>query len=180
MTAGSNGTQHIALSLDNISEFKLLTSNYQAEYGRSGGAAIQIVTKSGTSQFHGTGYYFHRHEQFNANSYFNNANGLNANGVENNPRNFYRYNQQGYNIGGPVLLPKKALEGRSSSSSRRMAGTTGAAERAPSRVPTDAEALGDFSNSRDEWQSDFHTRPVKACAGATRLIKPPVSATAEC
>jgi hypothetical protein len=44
---GSNGTQHIALSLDNIAEFKLLTSNYQAEYGRSGGGAIQIVTKSG-------------------------------------------------------------------------------------------------------------------------------------
>ena len=63
---GSNGTQHIALSLDNISEFKLLTSNYQAEYGRSGGGAIQIVTKSGTSQFHGTGYYFHRHEQSTA------------------------------------------------------------------------------------------------------------------
>src|SRR5215475_14525108 len=92
---GSNGTQHIALSLDNISEFKLLTSNFQAEYGRSGGGAIQIVTKSGTSQFHGTGYYFHRHEQFNANSYFNNANGTNPAGIENNPRNFYRYNQQG-------------------------------------------------------------------------------------
>src|SRR5215468_9369152 len=109
---GSNGTQHIALSLDNISEFKLLTSNYQAEYGRSGGGAIQIVTKSGTSQFHGTGYYFHRHEQFNANSFLNNAvariNG--QPGVLNNPRNFYRYNQQGYNIGGPVLLPKKILK----------------------------------------------------------------------
>src|SRR5262245_62475143 len=91
---GSNGTQHIALSLDNISEFKLLTSNYQAEYGRSGGGAIQIVTKSGTNQFHGTGYYFHRHEEFNANSYFDNANGTNASGVQNNPRNFYRYNQQ--------------------------------------------------------------------------------------
>src|SRR5215475_9305151 len=106
---GSNSTQHIALSLDNISEFKILSSNFQAEYGRSGGSAIQIVTKSGTSQFHGTGYYFHRHEQFNANSFFNNANGLDSNGVERNPRNFYRYNQQGYNVGGPVLLPKKAL-----------------------------------------------------------------------
>lgn len=52
-----------------MQEFKLLTSNYQAEYGRSGGGAIQIVTRSGTSQFHGTGYYFHRHEQFNANSF---------------------------------------------------------------------------------------------------------------
>jgi hypothetical protein len=106
---GSNGTQHIALSLDNIAEFKILTSNYQAEYGRSSGGEIQIVTKSGTSEFHGTGFYFHRHEQFNANSYFNNANGFRPNlpGVLQSPRNFYRYNQQGYNIGGPVYLPKK-------------------------------------------------------------------------
>jgi hypothetical protein len=108
---GSNGTQHIALSLDNIAEFKILTSNYQAEYGRSSGAAIQIVTKSGTSEFHGTGFYFHRHEQFNANSYFNNANGFRPNlpGVLQSPRNFYRFNQQGYNIGGPVWLPKKVF-----------------------------------------------------------------------
>src|SRR5215468_220465 len=150
---GSNGTQHIALSLDNISEFKLLTSNFQAEYGRSGGGAIQIVTKSGTSQFHGTGYYFHRHEQFNANSYFNNANGRNAAGIENNPRNFYRYNQQGYNIGGPVWLPKigsKYLKERLffffsqewqeqllPSSTRQ------------SRVPTAAELAGDFSKTTD-------------------------------
>jgi hypothetical protein len=147
---GSNGTQHIALSLDNISEFKLLTSNYQAEYGRSGGGAIQIVTKSGTSQFHGTGYYFHRHEQFNSNSYFNNANGLNANGVEKNPRNFYRYNQQGYNIGGPVLLPKKALKDKLffffSQEYQEQLVPQSARQ---SRVPTAAEASGDFSNTRD-------------------------------
>jgi hypothetical protein len=147
---GSNGTQHIALSLDNISEFKLLTSNFQAEYGRSGGGAIQIVTKSGTSQFHGTGYYFHRHEQFNANSYFNNANGLDANGVEKNPRNFYRYNQQGYNIGGPVLLPKKALKDKlffffSQEFQEQLVPQTAR----QSRVPTAAEVQGDFSNSRD-------------------------------
>jgi hypothetical protein len=147
---GSNGTQHIALSLDNIAEFKLLTSNYQAEYGRSGGGAIQIVTKSGTSKFHGTGYYFHRHEQFNANSYFNNANGLNANGVENNPRNFYRYNQQGYNIGGPVLLPKKALKDKlffffSQEFQEQLVPQTAR----QSRVPTAAEVQGDFRNSRD-------------------------------
>src|SRR5215471_16601919 len=147
---GSNGTQHIALSLDNIAEFKLLTSNFQAEYGGSGGGAIQSVTKSGTSQFHGTGYYFHRHEQFNANSYFNNANGLNANGVEKNPRNFYRYNQQGYNIGGPVLLPKKALKDKLffffSQEYQQQLVPQSARQ---SRVPTAAEVAGDFSNTRD-------------------------------
>ncbi|HEU0185629.1 MAG TPA: carboxypeptidase regulatory-like domain-containing protein, partial [Blastocatellia bacterium] len=147
---GSNGTQHIALSLDNIAEFKLLTSNYQAEYGRSGGAAIQIVTKSGTSQFHGTGYYFHRHEQFNSNSFLNNASGTAANGVQNNPRNFYRYNQQGYNIGGPVLLPKKALKDKLffffSQEFQEQLVPQNARQ---SRVPTAAEVGGDFSQTRD-------------------------------
>jgi len=149
---GSNGTQHIALALDNISEFKLLTSNYQAEYGRSGGGAIQIVTKSGTSEFHGTGYYFHRHEQFNANSYFNNANGFKTGqpGVLNNPRNFYRYNQQGYNIGGPVLLPKKALKDKlffffSQEFQEQLVPQNARL----SRVPTALEVAGDFSQTRD-------------------------------
>lgn len=153
---GSNGTQHIALSLDNIAEFKLLTSNFQAEYGRSGGGAIQIVTKSGTSEFHGTGYYFHRHEQFNANSYFNNANGRIGDpntGIERNPRNFYRYNQQGYNIGGPVWLPKigsKYLKERlffffSQEYQEQLVPQTAR----QSRVPTAAEAAGDFSQTKD-------------------------------
>src|SRR5215470_17344244 len=146
---GSNGTQHIALSLDNISEFKLLTSNFQAEYGRSGGGAIQIVTKSGSSQFHGTGYYFHRHEQFNANSFLNNA-VPRVNGIQPNQRNFYRYNQQGYNIGGPVLLPKKALKDKLffffSQEWQEQLVPQSARQ---SRVPTAAEVAGDFSNSRD-------------------------------
>src|SRR5262247_1891023 len=146
---GSNGTQHIALSLDNISEFKLLTSNYQAEYGRSGGGAIQIVSKSGTSQFHGAGYYFHRHEQFNSNSFLNNA-VARVNGIQPNQRNFYRYNQQGYNIGGPVLLPKKALKDKlffffSQEWQEQLVPQTAR----QSRVPTADEVAGDFSNTRD-------------------------------
>jgi hypothetical protein len=96
---GSNGTQHIALVLDNIAEFKILTSNYQAEYGRSAGGDIKVVTKGGGKDFHGTGYWFHRHEQFNANSFFNNA--------QARQRNLYRYNYQGFNLSGPVWLPNK-------------------------------------------------------------------------
>jgi hypothetical protein len=142
---GSNGTQHIALALDNIAEFKILSSAYQAEYGRSAGGDIKVLTKSGGKEFHGTGYYFHRHEQFNANSFQNNADGL--------QRNFYRYNYQGYNIGGPVWLPKigsnylkerlffffsqEWQEQLLPSASRQ------------SRVPTAAEVGGDFRNTRD-------------------------------
>jgi len=157
---GSNGTQHIALSLDNIAEFKLLTSNYQAEYGRSSGGEIQIVTKSGTSEFHGTGYYFHRHEQFNANSYFNNANGFRTNlpGVLNNPRNFYRYNQQGYNIGGPIYLPKKIFGPLGSEKVKEKLFFFWSQEwqeqlvpqsARQSRVPTALEAAGNFSQTKD-------------------------------
>jgi hypothetical protein len=142
---GSNGTQHIALALDNIAEFKILSSAYQAEYGRSAGGDIKVLTKSGTSQFHGTGYYFHRHEQFNANNYYNNADRLN--------RNFYRYNYQGYNIGGPVWAPKigsKYLKERLffffSQEWQEQLLPSSARQ---SRVPTAAELVGDFSNTKD-------------------------------
>lgn len=149
---GSNGTQHIALSLDNIAEFKVLVSNYQAEYGRSGGGAIQIVTKSGTKDFHGTGYYFHRHEQFNANSFFNNANGRNSAGALNNPRNFYRYNQQGFNVGGPVYIPKvfeKMREKLFFFYSQEWQEQLVPQAARQSRVPTALEVAGDFSQTKD-------------------------------
>ena len=95
---GSNGSQNVTVSLDSMAEFKILTGMYQAEYGRNAGAQISMVTKSGTDQFHGSGYFYHRHEEFNANTCLNNANSL--------PRSLYRYNDPGYTIGGPVFIPK--------------------------------------------------------------------------
>ena len=85
------------LNMDAISEVKVLTSNYQAEYGKVSGAVIDVVTKSGTQDFHGTAYYYLRNEAFNANTFFNNLNG--------EPRSRYRYNTVGYNIGGPIYGP---------------------------------------------------------------------------
>ena len=55
------------------------------------------MTKSGTKQFHGGGYYFKRNEALNANDYFRNRDGV--------PRAFYRYDYPGYYIGGPILIP---------------------------------------------------------------------------
>lgn len=158
---GSNGTQHIALSLDNIAEFKVLTSNYQAEYGRSAGGDISIITKSGSREFHGTGFYFHRHEQFNANSYLNNAVprvGDPVTGIQPNPRNFFRYNQQGFNIGGPVYLSKKVFGPLGSDKprdklffffSREWQEQLVPQSARLSRVPTALEAAGNFSQTRD-------------------------------
>jgi outer membrane receptor protein involved in Fe transport len=103
---GNNVDTHASLNPDAIAEVKVLTSNFQAEYGRAGGAFIAVVSKSGTSEFHGGARYFHRHEGMNANNYFRNAQGRDAQGNEIQPRNLYRYNNVGYEIGGPIYLPK--------------------------------------------------------------------------
>jgi hypothetical protein len=85
-------------NLDAISEVKVLTAGYQAEYGEgTAGAAINVVTKSGTNQLHGEAYYYVRNEAFNANDWFNKYQGI--------PRGRYRYNTIGGNIGGPVYWP---------------------------------------------------------------------------
>jgi len=84
-------------SLESIGEIKVLLSTYQAEYGRNSGGMITTVTKAGTAQFHGGVYYFKRNEALNANSFFGNR--------DNTPRPRYRYDDVGYYIGGPVLIP---------------------------------------------------------------------------
>ncbi|NWF83619.1 MAG: TonB-dependent receptor [Bryobacteraceae bacterium] len=98
LDTGSNSTVHFQPNMDAISEIKILTSNYQAEFGRNGGGVITVITKGGSKEFHGTGYWFYRHESLNANSFFNNRNGV--------PKNPYRYRINGYTIGGPIYIPK--------------------------------------------------------------------------
>jgi hypothetical protein len=98
LDSGNNGTNLLNLNTDAIAEFKVLTNSQQAEYGRTSGGSVNIVTKSGGMQFHGVGYIFHRHEDLNANSFTNNYNGVQR------PR--YRFNTPGFTFGGPVILPK--------------------------------------------------------------------------
>jgi hypothetical protein len=104
MDTGSNGTLHYEPSLDSIQELKVLSSNYQAEFGRNSGGTITVVTKSGTRDFHGTGQWSHRPEEFNANTWLNNHS-LQANGLA-QPIPRYRYNVETYTIGGPAFIPK--------------------------------------------------------------------------
>jgi hypothetical protein len=61
-----------APSVDAVQEFKMQTNFFSAEYGQTGGAVVNMVTRSGTNQFHGTGYYFLRHSDLNANNWFSN------------------------------------------------------------------------------------------------------------
>src|SRR5262249_58742915 len=89
---GNNVDTHAALNPDAIAEVKVLTSNFQAEYGRAGGAFVAVVSKSGTREFHGGGRFFHRHEGLNANNYFRNAQGRNPQRAHIHPRNPYPHN----------------------------------------------------------------------------------------
>src|SRR5438270_8082986 len=66
MDNGSNGTLNVYPSVDAIGEFKVLTSNYGAQYGRNGSGTVEVETKSGTSTFHGDAYEFGRNDAFNA------------------------------------------------------------------------------------------------------------------
>lgn len=95
----SQGALYATEATDALAELDVKTSSYQAEYGQSGGAIINLSTKSGTRQFHGGIYGYLRNEDLNANSYFNNLNGV--------ARAKYRYFIGGGSIGGPVYIPGK-------------------------------------------------------------------------
>ncbi len=95
--SGSNGTLLNVPSVDAIQEFTLGRSNYDAQYGRSGGGQILTATKSGTSQFHGDAYEFFRNDKLNANNFFSNSVGR--------ARPPLRYNDFGFTIGGPIFIP---------------------------------------------------------------------------
>jgi hypothetical protein len=83
---------------DSVAEFRILTSNYTAEYGRSGAGIITVVTKSGSNDFHGSAFEFLRNTDFDANSYFNKiATPLPL------PRNNLKRSQFGGTFGGPIV-----------------------------------------------------------------------------
>jgi hypothetical protein len=93
---GSNAQSPI--NLDAIQEVKVQMNSYPAEVGPSASASIQIVTKSGSRDFHGGLYYYSRNEDFNANNFFNNRQGI--------ARQRYRYNTVGEMFSGPIYIPK--------------------------------------------------------------------------
>jgi hypothetical protein len=89
-----------AQSVDAIQEVTVQTSNYAAEYGQAGGGVINMTMKSGTNQFHGSGYDYFVNEAFNAGRPYNTGN------PDGNPRARVRRNDYGFTAGGPVWIPK--------------------------------------------------------------------------
>jgi len=99
LDTGSNTSVQNEPNMDAIGEVKVLTSNYQAEYGRNSAGTINVIVKSGARDFHGSGYWYYRHESLNANNFF-----LNRTGTH---KPLYRFNSGGFSVGGPVYIPGK-------------------------------------------------------------------------
>src|SRR5437667_1879129 len=142
---GNNGGTHVTLNPDAIAELRVLTSNYQAEYGKAGGGQLAVVTKNGTNEFHGNARWFHRHEGLNANNWFANQSGT--------PIAKYRYNYLGYQIGGPVLIPGTGFNKNKDKlyffRSQEYYNQLTPAAYEQFRVPTALERVGDFSQTVD-------------------------------
>ncbi len=148
---GDNGGNMATTNIDAVAEFKILTNSYQAEYGRAVGGQLQVVTKSGTQAYRGSGYWFGRRSDWNANTWLNKRVT-----PEIQPAKTAR-NDSGYTIGGPVSFPgfnkdkKKLFFFFSQEFQRR----TDPATEHQARVPTALERRGDFSQSVDNSGNPF-------------------------
>jgi hypothetical protein len=118
-------------SIEFLSEFKVLTSLYSAEFGRNSGSVINVTTRGGTNEFHGSAYEFVRNTKFNARPYFF---------PERRPNNQHQF---GANAGGPVIRDRTFVFGGWESSRQRNGNGGGARFRA--RVPTAAQREGRFN-----------------------------------
>ena len=100
---GSNITLLSTPSLESIDEFKIITNGYQAEWPRSGGGIVNVVTKAGGSHFSGSAYEFLRSDKLNANSFFRN---LSSDPALNSAPPYLKYNNFGATVGGPAIPSK--------------------------------------------------------------------------
>ena len=146
---GDNGGNMATTNIDAVAEFKVLTNSYQAEYGRAVGGQIQVVTKSGSRDFHGSGYWYGRRGSWDANTWLNNRSGT--------AKAATSRNDSGYTIGGPVMVPgfnserKKLFFFFSQEFERRV----NPPSEHQTRVPTALERAGDFSKSVDSSGNPF-------------------------
>jgi hypothetical protein len=150
---GSNRTILIYPSIESIQEFKMLRNSYGPEYGQASGAVVNIVTKNGTNEWHGSTFYFGRNDMFNAydwfaarhavqdraaNTYQPSTNSIYGNPNQDKP--ILRRNDFGYSVGGPIKKDKLFFFW-SQEWNREVRGVSRSG-----CVPSEAERGGDFSN----------------------------------
>lgn len=158
----ANGTSVGTADADTVQEVQVLTANYAAEYGRSGGGQIRIVTRSGGKDFHGSLYEYFRNDKLDANAWGRNVIGQGT-------RPALRFNQFGFNVSGPVMIPGKFNRNREKLFflfaqeyvRRRFVDTS------TQRVPTAAMRTGDFSELLGPNVFYSASRPINDPQGGT-------------
>jgi Carboxypeptidase regulatory-like domain len=153
LDSGSNGSQINNVGIDFIREVNIKTSNFSAEFGRNSGASINVVTRSGGNQFHGSVFEFLRNDKLDANNFFNNTRGV--------ERPALQYNNFGWSLGGPIIKDKFFFFGGMEWKYIRRFTTT-----ALRTIPTRAERRGDFSGRSNLFLKD--SAKTGACNASTR------------
>jgi hypothetical protein len=146
---GKNNGAGIIPNLDSISEFRIITNNFDAEYGNYSGGQINVVTKSGGNQFHGSGFEFLRNTALDATQYFTNSVPV------------FRQNQFGGTFGGPIRKDKTFffLDYQATRQTQASPVTT--------QVPSAANFTGDFSDSTGSFTTgvDSNNNPIASTVG---------------
>ena len=157
---GDNGGNMATTNIDAVAEFKILTNAYQAEYGRAVGGQVQVVTKSGTQAFHGSGYWYGRRSDWNANSWTNKRAAapppVGSGRLIEQPES--SRNDYGYTLGGPIYIPGTFNTDKKKLFffwSQEFQSRTDPANERQGRVPTALERRGDFSQSVDNNGNPF-------------------------
>ena len=148
---GSNSGNYAAPALDSIAEVKVQASNFQAEYGRSSGATITVVTKSGTRDFKGSVAYYKRSEKLNANTW-DRRRQCDAGQTASCSKAPYRFDNTAWTLGGPVVLPGSFNDNRDKLFfffSQDLLPRVDPGNLEISTMPTAAERNGDFSQTVD-------------------------------
>jgi hypothetical protein len=148
---GKNNGAGIIPNLDSISEFRIITNNFDAEYGNYSGGQINVVTKSGTNQFHGSGFEFLRNTALDATQYFTTSVPV------------FRQNQFGGTFGGPIKKDKTFffLDYQGTRQTQASPATT--------QLPSAANFTGDFSDSAGSFSTgvDANNNPVASTVGGS-------------
>ena len=149
---GSNSGNYAAPALDSIAEVRVQTSNFQAEYGRSSGATITVVTRSGTKDFRGSAAYYKRDDSLNGNEYSRRQQCALGVAAQCDPP-MYKFDNTAWTLGGPVLLPGTDFNRNRNKLfffwSQDLLARTDPGNLNQRRMPTALERRGDFSQTFD-------------------------------
>src|SRR5687768_5820945 len=149
MDVGSNRTLLVFPSVDSIQEFRVERNSFSAEFGQAQGAVVNLITKGGSNEFHGSLYEFYRNDKFNGNNFFLNRAG--------DPRPQLTYNNFGGSFSGPIIK-NRVFFFWSEEWRREERGQVLSA-----LVPTPQEKLGDFSAPRQFLTGTLPHRPGMTC-----------------